>query len=113
MIANQITPSELETQLNLEVNSKSGRLFTPSDDVWSLDETSRERLYVSKSAEVVPTELRLYYRLALSRYAQTHAPDTVKGVVATMLMCNNLVDRRVNILNEEDFLIDQSHHRTQ
>lgn len=81
MAAKPLPKHELESLLNEPILSRNGITFSPSDDNWSLTHaSSEESVNVLRASLTFLTEVRAYFRLALARYAQSYAPDSVRNV---------------------------------
>ncbi len=105
MGAKPLPRGELEELLTEGMTSREGLQFSPSDDVWILTNTSKERVLVARASETFPIELRPYFRLALARYALSHSPDSVKNIAQFCYMIpSGVSDTPNNWLDEGCFI---------
>lgn len=82
MAAKPLSKRELELLLSEPMLSRDGITFLPSDDYWNLAYSSNEEsINVLKASLTFPFEFRAYFRLALSRYAQSYSGDSVRNIV--------------------------------
>lgn len=102
---NKYSVDDLEVRLNTPVLAKSEKEFLPCDDRWNIDLYSNNSIDVESSTQAFLPEIRPYMRLALAKYAQSHAFDSVYNVANCLTYFQTLLDRPINILDESDFMV--------
>lgn len=103
-LAEKIASHELDELLAKKCVSYEGSPFIPADDTWSLSVNNKRAANVLKAALHFPAEVRPYFRLALSNYAQICFGDTVRNIVSYLNMFRNDYPDLNNILDPIQFI---------